>query len=70
MRTGNETLNLIGGHYETVVITIELSIDTDSAEPAEHKMTFWVSPEHGIVKRDFDFNSAREPRPIEQDDGP
>lgn len=69
VRTGTETLNLAGGHYETVVITIELSVEADSAKPAVHEMTFWVSPEHGIVRRDFDFKSAREPRPIDQDDG-
>ncbi|MCH7903619.1 MAG: hypothetical protein IH944_03525 [Armatimonadetes bacterium] len=68
--TGTETLNLAGGHYETIVITIELSTDVDSAEPAVRKMKFWVAPKHGIVRREFDFDVAREPRPIDQDDGP
>ena len=66
--TGTEKLNVAGGPYETIVITIELSTAVDSAERAVREMKFWIAPKIGIVRREFDFDSAREPRPIDQDD--
>jgi len=53
-----ETLNAAGGPYETVKVTLELSF---KGTQAKRKLTFWLSKDAGIVKRDFAQSSTRQP---------
>lgn len=53
-----ETLNAAGGPYETVKVTLDLSF---KGTQAKRKLTFWLSKEGGIVKRDFAQSSTRQP---------
>lgn len=53
-----ETLNAAGGPYETVKVTLDLSF---KGSATKRKLTFWLSKDAGIVKRDFAQSSTRQP---------
>ncbi|MCW5939623.1 MAG: hypothetical protein KF884_01140 [Fimbriimonadaceae bacterium] len=61
--TGLETLNIVSGVSDSVVVTVDLSIEAQPGLPAARRLRFWIDPKDGLVKRDFAHNSLREPRP-------
>jgi hypothetical protein len=66
--TGLETLNIVSGVSDSVVVTVDLSIEAQPGLPAARRLRFWIDPKDGLIKRDFAHNSLREPRP-KSDDG-
>lgn len=66
--TGNvvvdrDNLNVPGGPFQTLRVTIDLRIDGGGPATADRKLVFWFAPGKGIVKREFGFCSTREPIP-------
>jgi hypothetical protein len=61
--TGRETLNVATGVSDSVLVTVDLSIEAQPGVPAARKLRFWIDPREGLLKRDFAHNSLREPRP-------
>ena len=61
--TSSQDLTIKGGIVHNVVrIDIMLSIDSGRpSNPATRKMTFWIAPDMGVVKRAFGDYSSREP---------
>jgi hypothetical protein len=69
--TVSERLNTVAGEFGTVRSTVELSIESGTDEPVKQKLTFWFAPKHGVVRREFQYGTTREPMPPkEPNDGP
>jgi hypothetical protein len=58
-----ERLATVGGEFSTVRVNVELSLESGAQEKAERKLTFWCAPKRGIVRREFQFGTTREPMP-------
>lgn len=58
----SETLNMDGGNYSTLNVTVTLSYN-GGAKPTQRLLKFWFAPKKGMVKRDFGLNSTRQPAP-------
>lgn len=58
-----ETLNMDGGNYPTVNVTVTLSYNGGGSKPTQRLLKFWFAPKKGMVKRDFGLNSTRQPAP-------
>jgi hypothetical protein len=63
VRTSTESTAINGGMVpNTIKIEVELSIDSGRVgEPSTRKLTFWIAPEMGVVKRAFGDYSLRTP---------
>jgi hypothetical protein len=63
VRTSTESLTIDGGNVpDTVKVEVELSIDSGRpGEPSTRKLTFWIAPSMGVVKRAFADYSLRAP---------
>ncbi|MBX3096962.1 MAG: hypothetical protein KF812_08875 [Fimbriimonadaceae bacterium] len=59
--TVSDVLNSIGGQFDCVKVTVALSLRQGSAPTQERQLVFWVSPGHGIVKREYGSEATREP---------
>lgn len=59
--TSSERLNLPGGPYDTVKVSVKLAIDNGPGRPAERTLEFWFKPAGGIIKRQIHMSSTREP---------
>lgn len=57
-----DTLNLAAGRADTVLSTVVVELDTGAPQKAKREFKFWFSP-NGILKRDFQASSTREPAP-------
>jgi hypothetical protein len=58
-----ETLNMDGGNYQTVNVTVSLSYNGGGSKSTQRLLKFWFAPKKGMVKRDFGLNSTRQPAP-------
>lgn len=58
-----DRLNLFGGQFDSLQVTVNLEMESGGPEPAVRKMSFWFVPGKGIVRREFGFSSTREPAP-------
>ncbi len=63
--SSNEVLNISGGPYETVLVTVNIWIDADQEEKAERSMKFWFVPGKGIIQRDYEHSMTRTSKPTE-----
>lgn len=61
--TSAEKLTTVGGEFSTVRVDVELSLESGAPESAKRKLTFWCAPKRGIVRREFQFGTTREPTP-------
>lgn len=59
--TSRDQLNLASGNMDTVLILVNLSIQTGKSVTANRKLQFWIKPKAGIVRREFGSSSLREP---------
>jgi hypothetical protein len=63
IKTSTEGMSIDGGIVpNTIKVEVELSIDSGRVgEPSKRKLTFWIAPEMGVVKRAFGDYSLRTP---------
>jgi hypothetical protein len=61
--TSQDRLNTVAGEYGTVRVAVQLSVESDSAEPVSRLLTFWFAPKRGVVRREFEMSTTREPMP-------
>jgi hypothetical protein len=64
--TATEPLNTVVGEFRAVRSVVELSVETGSKDLHRHKLTFWFAPKRGIVRREFEFSTTREPMPANE----
>ncbi|MCU0316216.1 MAG: hypothetical protein MUC92_06460 [Fimbriimonadaceae bacterium] len=55
-------LNSAGGHFETMLVTVELEVSVGAKDPSRRTLKFWMAPGKGVVKRELGSNATREPR--------
>jgi hypothetical protein len=67
VKTAEERLNTVAGEFMTVRVTVDLSIESGTAKPVNQKLTFWFAPKRGIVRREFQYSTTREPMPPSED---
>ena len=65
--TSAEQVNLETGNFETVLVTIDLTVETGTPGGSQSQFKFWIKPGEGVVKREFGFSSTREPRESNSD---
>lgn len=58
----SDTLNLPGGPFDSIKVQVALEVRENSDQPAMRTLTFWIAKGQGIVKRDFNDSSTRQPR--------
>jgi hypothetical protein len=69
--TSHDMLNTVAGEFSTVRSVVELAIETGTKDKSKYKLTFWFAPKKGVVRREFEFSTTREPvPPKEATDGP
>jgi hypothetical protein len=61
--TSQDRLNTVAGEYGTVKVAVQLSIESGSAKPVSRLLTFWFAPKRGVVRREFEWSTTREPMP-------
>jgi hypothetical protein len=63
VKSSSEAMTINGGNVPNAIkIEVELSIESGRAsEPSIRKLTFWIAPEMGVVKRAFADYSLRTP---------
>ncbi len=49
------------GTVDTVLVVVDLSIDSGGPTPATRKLRFWFAKDKGLIKRQFGTGSSREP---------
>ncbi len=49
------------GSTDTVLVIVDLSIESGGPTPANRKLRFWFAKDKGLVKRQFGIGSSREP---------
>jgi len=59
--TASERLNTLAGEFSTVVVTVEVEVESGGPEPAPYELKFWFVPEYGLVRREFAYGTTREP---------
>lgn len=59
--TAGDRLPVDGGPTDAERVVVDLSIDSGSTTPAKRTLTFWFTPENGLVKREFGAGSTRQP---------
>jgi hypothetical protein len=67
--TSQDRLNTVAGEFDTVRVAVQLSIESGSAEPVSRLLTFWFAPKRGVVRREFEMSTTREPMPPKESDG-
>lgn len=50
---------------DAIVVEVNLAMESGGPAPAERRLSFWVVPGKGIVKREFGSGSVRQPEPKE-----
>lgn len=63
IKTSSQRLNTVAGEFDTVQVSVVLKIESGAVEPVTQKLTFWFAPKHGIVRREFQYSTTREPMP-------
>ncbi len=63
IKTSPEKLATVGGEFSTVRTDVILSMESGSQTMATRKLTFWFAPKRGIVRREFQDGTTREPMP-------
>ncbi len=61
IESSSETLNLPGGPYKSVRVDVDLSMQDPGGSISRRKLSFWLTGEQGIIKRDFAQSSTRQP---------
>lgn len=61
LKSSKETLNLPGGPYESVRVDVDLSMQDPGGSIGKRKLSFWLTDEDGIIKREFAQSSTRQP---------
>jgi len=56
-----EKLNVIGGPFDSYFVSVKLKISDGSPNPSKRELRFWFVPSKGLIKREFDYSSLREP---------
>ena len=60
--TSTETLRLTTtGSTPSVLVVVDLEIESGGQEPAKRKLRFWFVKDRGVVQRQFGIGSTREP---------
>lgn len=49
------------GTTDTVLVVVDLSIESGGPTPANRKLRFWIANGKGVIKRQFGVASSREP---------
>lgn len=58
----NDSVLLPGlGTTDTVLVVVDLSIESGGPTPANRKLRFWIANGKGVIKRQFGVASSREP---------
>jgi hypothetical protein len=63
--TSHEKLNLASGALSAIQVAVELEVVTGPKTTAGRRLTFWLVPQKGVVRREFGSSSLREPRDSE-----
>ncbi len=61
LKSSKETLNLPGGPYDSFRIDAELSMQDPGGSIGKRKLSFWLTEQEGIIKREFAQSSTRLP---------
>lgn len=61
VESSKETLNLPGGPYDSVRLDVHLELEDKGGNISKRKLSFWLTDDHGIIKRDFAASSTRQP---------
>lgn len=56
-----ERLQLPSGEVDTVRVEVTLTIDGGGPEASNRRLRFWFAKGQGLVKREFEYSSTREP---------
>ena len=59
--TAAEQILLPGGPTQSVLVVVDLAIESGASTPAARKLRFWFVENKGLVKRQFGIGSSREP---------
>jgi hypothetical protein len=60
--TSSETILLPAtGNVDSILVVVDLSIESGGPKPATRKLRFWFVPNKGLLKRQFGSASSREP---------
>lgn len=58
----NDSVLLPGsGSTDTILVIVDLSIESGGPTPANRKLRFWFAKDKGLIKRQFGIGSSREP---------
>lgn len=58
----NDSVLLPGsGSTDTVLVVVDLAIESGGPTPATRKLRFWFAKDKGLIKRQFGIGSSREP---------
>ena len=49
------------GSTDTILVVVDLSIESGGPTPATRKLRFWFAKDKGLIKRQFGIGSSREP---------
>ncbi len=66
-KSSSQRLNTVAGEFATVRIAVELKIESGAKDPVTQKLTFWFAPKRGVVRREFQYSTTREPMPIKNE---
>lgn len=66
--TSGEKLKTVAGEFDTVRVEVELEIASGAQKPATDRLTFWLAPKRGVVRRESEFGYTREPMPVKESD--
>ena len=61
LKSTKETLNLPGGPYDAFKIEADLSMQDPGGSIGKRKLSFWMTEQEGIIKREFAQSSTRQP---------
>lgn len=59
--TAPEQILLPGGSTPSILVVVDLAIESGASTPATRKLRFWFVEGKGLVKRQFGIGSSREP---------
>lgn len=59
--TSSERLATLAGEYDTVMVVVDLEIESGSINPVHKELKFWFVPGTGLIRREIEHSTSREP---------
>lgn len=64
IKTQKEKIGTVIGEFDTIKVSVELTISAEMKTPSIQSFIFWIAPNKGIVQREFQNSGSREPMPV------